>query len=194
MNSKYPNTTGYYVYVHVTPEKDCYFGMSKQQPSLRWRSSLYKNKSLQHYIEQFGWDNIEHRVLFDNLTKHQAEVLEDWFIKNAKRDGFCINKQRSGGIERDNPKEYQREYSHNRWQNDPEFREKNYERNRKRYQNDPEFREQQCEYYRNRYQNDPEFKTRKIEYNREYRQRPEVKERRREYARRQYLKKKALQQ
>ena len=107
---KYPKTTGYYVYMHRTPEKDIYVGMSQRQPSKRWTPSAYKGTSLFPYIERFGWDNIEHRVLFDNLTKRQAEVLEDWFIDNATQDGFCINKNNSGGRWRDNPKEYNYEY------------------------------------------------------------------------------------
>ncbi len=142
MKRKYPKTTGYYVYVHITPEMDCYFGKSKQEPCNRFAPSQYKDCSLYPYIEQFGWDGIEHRVLFDNLTARQAEVLEDWFIKNAKRDGFCINDRRSGGIKRDNPeayrqtkklKAYRREYYHNRYHNDTDFKERERERGHQYY-------------------------------------------------------------
>ena len=109
-NRKYPKTTGYYPYYHRLPNKMCYFGMSKQQPSKRWQPSTYKDKSLGPYIEQYGWDNIEHGIITDGLTKHQAEVIEDWFIKNATKDGFCLNVRRSGGKARDNRREWQREY------------------------------------------------------------------------------------
>ncbi len=143
---KYPTTRGYYVYVHVTPEKDCYFGKSKQQPVDRWKPSEYKDKSLYPYIEQFGWDGIEHRVLFDNLTARQAEVLEDWFIKKAKLDGFCINYRRSGGIERDNKKEWQREYDRKRRQTE-EYKEWQREYQRE-YRERPENRKKQREYMR----------------------------------------------
>lgn len=162
MNSKYPTTSGYYVYMHRTPEKDIYVGMSQLQPSQRFQPSLYKRGSLQPYIEQFGWDNIEHVVLFDGLTKHQAEVLEDWFIKNAQRDGFCINKHRSGGIRRDNPKEYQRYYQ--REYQDEYHQTEKYKAYQREYQ-----REYRREYQRNRYQNDPEYCEKIKERQRQYR-------------------------
>lgn len=154
---KYPKTTGYYVYVHITPDKMCYFGMSKQQPSNRWRIKYYKATSLEPYIDQCGWDNIEHMVIQDSLTHHQAEVIEQWFIDKAKSDGFCINRLRSGGITRDKKKynrqyykihceeikEHQRIYSQTL--NKEHIREYKREWQRNRYQNDPEYRKHQCE-------------------------------------------------
>lgn len=109
-NRKYPKTTGHYNYCHILPNKMCYFGKSSQQPYYRWQPSRYKNTVLGPYIEEIGWDNIEHIVIQDGLTKRQSEVLEDWFIKNAKLDGFCINDRRSGGRWRDNPNKCHREY------------------------------------------------------------------------------------
>lgn len=108
--SKYQKTKGYWVYAHITPEKDVYIGMSKRQPYQRWKASLYKETALQQYIERFGWENIEHRVLIDDLTKSQAEKIEDWFITQIAQEGFCINRQRSGGYCRDNPKEYKKDW------------------------------------------------------------------------------------
>lgn len=107
---KYYKTTGYWVYAHVMSNKDVYIGMSKQQPCKRWNKSLYKGLSLEPYIEKYGWENIEHRVLIDGLTKKEAEQVEDWFIRKATADGFCINKHRSGGIERDDYKAYNKQY------------------------------------------------------------------------------------
>lgn len=181
-NRKYPKTTGYYVYTHIIPDKLCYFGISRQQPNKRWYPSQYRNISLYQYIEEFGWDNIEHMVIQDGLTKHQAEVIEDWFITNATKDGFCINKNRSGGIERDNKSEYNRSlyqsnsdyrerilqrnraYNRNRYKNDAEFRE-----HKREYQQRPEFREYKREYKRNRYQNDVDYREHIREYMRNYR-------------------------
>ena len=202
-NRKYPKTTGWYVYKHILPNAMYYPGMSKQQPSKRWQPSGYKGKSLYPYIEEFGWDNIEHVIVADGLTKEEAEQLENQLIQEGKRNGLCINKNNSGGYRRDHPKEYkreydckrrqteeyktyQREYEHNRYQNDPEYREKKKEHSRNRYQNDPEYREHrreysqrpevkerereyQREYKRNRYQNDPEYKERVLEQKRQYR-------------------------
>lgn len=109
-NRKYHKTTGYWVYAHTTPDKLVYFGISIQQPCKRWQPLMYKTTALASYIEQYGWNNIEHRVLIDNLTKEQAEQIEDWFIHKATADGFCINERRSGGIERDNINQYRKQY------------------------------------------------------------------------------------
>lgn len=98
---KYQKTEGFYVYAHITPEKEVYIGISKQQPQKRWNPSNYKRTALEPYIERFGWENIEHLVIQDNLTKEQALKLEDWFITNATKDEFCINKNRSGLIASD---------------------------------------------------------------------------------------------
>ena len=183
MKKKYPTTSGYYVYMHRTPEMDCSFGMSQQQPSKRWRPSAYKETSFKPYIDKFGWDNIEHVVLFDGLTKHQAEVLEDWFIKNAQRDGFCLNRNRSGGIKRDNKKEYQRECCH-RYRQHSENKEKQRKYQRE-YSERPENKEKRREYDRKRYQTE-KYK----EYESKRRQTEERKEYQREYQREYRLKKK----
>lgn len=106
MEIQYQKTKGYWVYTHTTPDGMQYVGMSKRQPYQRWKSSSYKTTSLSKYIEQYVWENIEHKVLIDNLTKSQAEKIEDWFITKITADGYCINKKRSGGYARDNQKEY----------------------------------------------------------------------------------------
>lgn len=177
MESKYPKTTGYYNYAHILPNKMCYFGKSKQQPSKRWQPSAYKNTALGPYIEEIGWDNIEHMVIQDGLTKRQSEVLEDWFIKNAKLDGFCINDRRSGGIERDNLNEYKREY--HKTEKYKEYH-REYRKTEKRKEYEREYRQR------------PEVKERQREWHQKYNQCPEVKERNRERMRKYRLKKKAL--
>lgn len=170
MKRKYPETTGYYVYEHRLPNGLYYPGMSSQQPCYRWKPSKYKGKSLYPYIEQFGWDNIEHVIVADGLTKEEAEQLENQLIQEGKKNGLCINKNNSGGYCRDNPTEYYREYNQR-----------------------PEVKERQREYCRNRYQNNQEYRERQLEYQREYRKRPENKEKQREYLRQYRLKKKSTQ-
>ena len=92
----------YSVYQHVTPDGMYYFGQT-QNVERRWRNngSLYKGTALQPYIEQYGWDNIQHIVLFRDQTKEDALWIEDFLITTAREDGVCINKQRSGNISKD---------------------------------------------------------------------------------------------
>lgn len=110
MKSKYPKTTGHYVYKHILPNAMYYPGMSKQQPCDRWKPSSYKTTVLGPYIKQYGWDNIEHVIIADGLTEDEARKLENQLIQEGKKDGLCINKNDSGGKWRDNPKQYHREY------------------------------------------------------------------------------------
>lgn len=89
----------YSVYEHITPDGMYYFGVSTDIKK-RWicNGVNYKTTSLQPYIDKFGWDNIQHQVLFENQTKENALWIEDFLIKTAREDGCCINKNRSGHI------------------------------------------------------------------------------------------------
>ena len=92
----------YVVYQHVTPDNMYYFGAT-QNVEKRWSNngSLYKRTALQPYIEKFGWDNIQHIVLFKDQSKENALWIEDFLIETAREDGVCINKQRSGNISKE---------------------------------------------------------------------------------------------
>ena len=146
--SKYPTTRGHYEYAHIIPNGLIYIGRSGQQPRIRWKPSNYKKCSLQPYIEEFGWNNIQHVVLVDGLTEDQALKLEGLLIEEAKKGGWCINKNDSGGIRRDNTKEYE------------------CKRSRKRRQTE-EYKAYQREYQCERYQSE-EYKEWNRNYKREY--------------------------
>ena len=132
----------YSVYQHVTPDGMYYFGAT-QNVERRWRNNgaEYKRTALQPYIEKFGWDNIQHIVLFKDQTKENAIWIEDFLIETAREDGVCINKNRSGNISKEDG--YSQEY---------------YEENKQ------QILEQQKQYYE-------ENKDKKREYNRQYYQR-----------------------
>lgn len=108
---KYPKVKGNWVYGHITPDGKIYIGKSgRKQCNDRWQPSHYTDKSLQPYIEKYGWDNIKHIVFKDGLTKEQAEQLEGLLIKQAKADGWCININNGGGEAKENPKKYRKQY------------------------------------------------------------------------------------
>lgn len=68
----------YNVYIHITPSNKIYVGITKNIKN-RFRSSGdgYRNcKLFYNAIKKYGWDNIRHEVLFENLTKEQAEQKE----------------------------------------------------------------------------------------------------------------------
>ena len=73
----------YKLYLHITPNGKRYYGITKQDVKRRWaKGKGYKNN--QHFtraIEKYGWDNIDHIVLFDSLTEYEAKELEQYFIQ-----------------------------------------------------------------------------------------------------------------
>lgn len=73
----------YTVYMHITPNKKCYIGVTKQKVNRRWGngSNYSNNKYFTNAIKKYGWQNIEHKILFENLTKKQAEKKEIELIK-----------------------------------------------------------------------------------------------------------------
>ena len=92
----------YVVYQHVTPDGMYYFGQT-QNVEKRWSNNGagYKGTALYPYIEKYGWENIQHIVLFRDQTKEDALWIEDFLITTAQEDGVCINKNRSGLISKE---------------------------------------------------------------------------------------------
>ena len=72
------------MYMHKFPNNKVYIGITGQEPNRRWRNGKgYKNKQQLVYraINKYGWDNIEHLILFENLTHEEAEQKEKELIK-----------------------------------------------------------------------------------------------------------------
>ena len=180
----------YSVYQHVTPDGMYYFGQS-QNVEKRWECNgiHYRNTSLQPYIEKFGWENIQHIVLFRDQTKEDALWIEDFLIETAQEDGVCINKNRSGLVSkeegyrqqryqqnREKELEQQREYKEKNREKYNEYQREYKEKNREKYK---EYREQNREKY-NDYQREYYEKNREKlneyqrEYQRQYRERKKL--------------------
>lgn len=72
----------YKLYVHISPSDKRYYGITKMEVKNRWhKGSGYKgNQYFYRAIEKYGWNNFMHEVLFDNLTKEEACLLEQMYI------------------------------------------------------------------------------------------------------------------
>lgn len=77
------NIKKYIVYCHIFPNGKRYVGITSQKPSERWRNGNgYKGSTaVYRAINKYGWHNIEHRILYENLSKVEAEKLEIKLIK-----------------------------------------------------------------------------------------------------------------
>lgn len=77
------DTINYTVYMHVCPNKKRYIGITKQRIEKRWKNGKgYKNN--EHFynaIIKYGWGNIEHIIISQNLNEENACKLEQELIK-----------------------------------------------------------------------------------------------------------------
>ena len=67
------------VYMHTSPNGKRYIGITSQRPVRRWGSNGYgyiDNLYFWRAIQKYGWDNFKHEILFEDLTKEEAEQKE----------------------------------------------------------------------------------------------------------------------
>ena len=140
----------YSVYQHVTPDDMHYFGQTNNIKR-RWSNNgaRYKGTSLYPYIEQYGWDNIQHIVLFENQSKEDALKIEDSLIISGWEKGNCINQQRSGNIS--NEEGYSQEYYEQNKQQISEQKKQYYEQNKDKFKEYYEENKQQKREYQRKY-------------------------------------------
>lgn len=93
----------YYVYKHTTPSNKIYIGITRQNPKRRWKygEGYIGNSYFYNAIQKYGWNNIKHEILFDGLSKEEAEQKEIELIAyyqsnnrsfgyNIENGGHCI--------------------------------------------------------------------------------------------------------
>lgn len=74
----------YKVYIHISPSNKMYVGQTKQDILKRWSSGYKNNFHFNNAIKKYGWDNFIHTVIRENLTKHEADLLEKLFISELR--------------------------------------------------------------------------------------------------------------
>lgn len=85
----------YSVYIHIFPNGKKYIGITRQKVENRWQNGKgYKDQPIYQDILKYGWDNIEHVVLFSNISKSKAQELEIKLIKeyDSIENGYNISK------------------------------------------------------------------------------------------------------
>lgn len=104
----------YVVYEHVSPSGKIYVGQSCQL-NVRWEGngSRYLNKNKEgkfiqrifaNALLKYGWDNFEHRIILEGVSKSEADYAEKYLIKWYKLHKMSYNITDGGegttGIER----------------------------------------------------------------------------------------------
>ena len=88
------------VYKHTTPSGKVYIGITSRKPKERWDSGwgYFSQSYFYNAINKYGWNNIKHEILFNNLTEEEAYIKEKELIKlyksNIRKYGYNIS---SGG-------------------------------------------------------------------------------------------------
>lgn len=97
------------VYMHTSPSGKVYIGITSQKPERRWKNGCgylrkrkngdYAQPAMARAINKYGWENFQHDILFENLSKQDAEHKESllvafWETNNPK---FGYNIRNGGG-------------------------------------------------------------------------------------------------
>ena len=92
------------VYKHIFPNGKVYIGITSNSPTVRWRSGKGYGKSqplMYNAIHKYGWENVDHEILFTGLTEREAKTKEIELIAKFKSDnvehGYNISKGGEGG-------------------------------------------------------------------------------------------------
>lgn len=88
--------------MHTCPNNKVYIGITGQVPTKRWGNGTkyINNNHFCNAIKKYGWENIKHEILYQNLTKEEAESKEIELIKKYKSNDskFGYNKSTGGEI------------------------------------------------------------------------------------------------
>ena len=88
--------SSYSVYIHVFPNKKVYVGITSQEPRKRWANGNgYKTGLMKKAIDKYGWENVEHEIVAESLTKEQAAKMErdliSAFKSTDKSNGYNLS-------------------------------------------------------------------------------------------------------
>lgn len=115
----------YTIYIHKNKiNGKVYVGQTCQKVEYRWNKGKGYDTCPLFYkaILKYGWDNFEHIILLENLTKEEADIQEQKYIqlyKSNKRE-FGYNIQ-SGGNDHsvtEESRQKSREHAKKQWQNE----------------------------------------------------------------------------
>lgn len=92
----------YIVYRHTSPSGKVYIGVTKVKPNDRWRRGhgylQRKQTPFANAILKYGWDNIKHEILLENISKSEAFYAEKYLIKWYKTHKMSYNVTDGGEI------------------------------------------------------------------------------------------------
>lgn len=90
------------IYRHIFPNGKVYIGQTCQKPEYRWNNGRgYKTSPfIFNAINKYGWDNIQHEVLFTGLDQLNADIIEEDLIYYYRQIGKSYNLANGGSVNR----------------------------------------------------------------------------------------------
>lgn len=84
------------VYVHVSPSNKLYFGITQLKPARRWGTNGSGYRCNSHFwraIQKYGWENFQHIILLNTISKEVACECEKYLIAkyNTRNPDFGYN-------------------------------------------------------------------------------------------------------
>lgn len=96
----------YKVYKHTNIENGkVYIGITKQEPKRRWQNGYgyIDNKYFYNAINKYGWESFTHEVLYNNLSKEEAQEKEieliAYYKSSDRKYGYNMSKGGETGTE-----------------------------------------------------------------------------------------------
>ena len=86
------------VYIHESPSSKKYVGITYRSYTERFANGLGYSKCPRFYnaIKKYGWNNIRHFYLLENLSEKSAKAIETKLIQKFKEGGKCYNIAKGG--------------------------------------------------------------------------------------------------
>lgn len=73
------------VYIHISPSNKYYVGVTRKTPEERWKNGFgYYHQPFYNVVKKYGWDNIQHEIIAQNLTEEEAYNFECTLIEKLK--------------------------------------------------------------------------------------------------------------
>lgn len=103
------NNNNWTVYVHIVPKElsgykndKYYVGVTGRKPEIRWNNGKnYRHLVFKNAIDKYGWNNIKHEIIAENLTKEEAYAFEKTLItlldSTNRNHGYNISSGGEGG-------------------------------------------------------------------------------------------------
>ena len=92
----------YSVYKHTCPNNKIYIGITSRKPEKRWKNGYgyIDNEHFYRAIEKYGWNNIKHEILYENLEENEAYEKEKQLIKEYESNNYKKGYNKSIGGEK----------------------------------------------------------------------------------------------